>query len=107
MNSTELSSSRQIVACRSLGYRAGDLTVFGDSCRYLIAVIFSGAIPVQCCNKITISDEEKFRAQLVTLLSIGSRVGRLVTFGKIVATFCWCSDCVHICAYFVVNVLIV
>ena len=38
--------------------------------------------------RVTIFDEEKFRTQPFIFLSIGSRVGRVVTFGKKVVTFC-------------------
>ena len=37
--------------------------------------------------RITISDEAKFQTQPFTFLSIGTRVGRVVTFGKKVVTF--------------------
>ena len=39
--------------------------------------------------RVIISDEAKFRTQPFTLLSVGSRVGRVVTIGKNVVIFCW------------------
>ena len=39
--------------------------------------------------RVTISDEAKFRTQPFSFLSIDSRVGRVVTFGKKVVIFCW------------------
>ena len=38
--------------------------------------------------RVTLSDEAKYRTQSFALLSIGSRVGTLVTFGENVV-FCW------------------